>query len=104
MRYPARSVRTVPSWLTVGGIQRIATVPGAALAGADTTMLNAPRDALARPSLTPITMLLAVPAAVGVPESSPVRALNAAQLGLFWVKNSSVSLFASRAVGTKRYG
>jgi hypothetical protein len=58
---------------------------------------------VALPSLTRITMLLNVLAAVGVPESWPVAVLNVAHVGLLSMLNASASLFASLAAGVKVY-
>src|SRR5438045_3799752 len=72
--------------------------------GCKTTIANAGSDAEALPSLTPITMFENVPAAVGVPCSWPVVALNVAQVGRFAIVKVSVSPSASLAVGTNAYG
>ena len=58
--------------------------------GCVTTIENAARDADACPSLTLIAMLANVPAAVGVPDSCPVPALNVAHVGRFVMLNASV--------------
>src|SRR5262245_25862253 len=79
----------------VGGV----FVTGAAA----TVMPDAGSDAVAVPSLTLMTMLLYVPAVVGVPDSLPVVVLNVAHVGLFVMANVSVSPLASDAVGWKLY-
>jgi hypothetical protein len=56
---------------------------GARLVEPETEIEKARSEAVARPSLTPITMLLVVPDAVGVPLRRPVEVLNVAQLGRF---------------------
>ena len=68
-------------------------------------MLNAGSEALARPSLTLMTMLLNAPtfALVGVPLRRPVAVSKLAQLGRFWIVKPSVSLSASFAVGVNEY-
>lgn len=55
-----------------------------------TVMLKAGRAADAVPSLAEMTIPLAVPALVGVPESCPELMLKLAQDGLFRTLNASV--------------
>jgi hypothetical protein len=73
-------------------------------AGAETVMLNAARTMPTWPSVTPITMLLNVPAAVGVPLSWPVAVLKDAQGGVLVTKNVNASPSTSVALGVKEYG
>src|SRR5256885_1389465 len=71
---------------------------------APTVIENAGNATLgALPSLTLIAMLANVPAAVGVPCSWPVAALNVAQAGRFVMLNVSVSPSGSLAVGVNEY-
>ena len=86
----------------VGGVPDIV---GARFATVLTVIVNGASVAVACPSLTPITMLLNVPmlALVGVPERSPVLALNVAQLGRFVMLYVSVLPSGSVAVGVKAY-
>src|SRR5690349_556776 len=68
-----------------------------------TVIEKAGRYVVRRPSLTPMMMLLNVPAAVGVPLKRPVEVLNVAQLGRFWMVKPSALPSASAAVGRKLY-
>src|SRR6185369_7864889 len=96
-------MRAVPSVFCVGADQFTVTVPGRPTVTDDTAIENAGRAAVALPSLTRITMLLNVLAAVGVPESWPVAVLNVAHDGLLSMLNASASLFASIATGMNVY-
>jgi hypothetical protein len=64
-------------------------------------MEKAGSDALAVPSLTPITMPVYVPtlAAVGAPLNLPVAGLNVAHAGLPAIEKVSVPPAASEALG-----
>ena len=64
-----------------------------------TVIVKAGSAALALPSLTLITMLANVPAAVGVPWSRPVLAVNVAHAGRFVIVNVRVLPSGSLAVG-----
>ena len=66
-----------------------------------TVIENAGSDALARPSVTAMTMFEWVTRVVGVPESSPVRLSKLAHDGLFCTLKPSVSPSSSAAVGRK---
>jgi hypothetical protein len=68
-----------------------------------TAMLKAGREADILPSLTVRTMFANVPVAVGVPDSLPVFASSAAQVGLFWLVKLSASPSLSAADGVKLY-
>src|SRR5882672_2054733 len=72
-----------------------------------TVIVNAASDALSRPSLTLIVMLVNVlpaSAAAGVPCRRPLLAVNVAQAGLFKMLNVSVGLGSgSLAVGVNVY-
>jgi hypothetical protein len=88
----------VPTLPVVGGLPEI--VGGEF--DTPTVIENAGNATLgALPSLTLIAMFEKVPAAVGVPRSCPVDALNVAQVGRFAMLNVSVSPSASLAVGVK---
>ena len=89
----------MPAVTAVGGEPEIV---GGWFGGALTTIWNVASCALPPcPSLTPMPMFANVPtlAAVGVPCSRPVVALNVAQLGWFAMLNVSVPPSASLAVG-----
>ena len=58
-------------------------IDGVEFAEAATVMLKAGSDAVVRPSLTLMMMLLWVPVALCVPASVPVEVEKVAQLGLF---------------------
>ena len=77
-------MKVIEPYLMLGAI---ATVPYACTGS----------DALAVPSLTRMMMLLAVPAAVGVPESRPVAVLNVAPYARRYTSHSSP--FSSSATG-----
>jgi hypothetical protein len=64
-----------------------------------TVIAKAGSEALAEPSLTPITMFEKLPVDVGVPVSRPVVELNVAQLGRFAMVNVSVLPSGSLAEG-----
>ena len=66
-------------------------------------IVNAGNDAVAVPSLTLIVMFANVPAAVGVPCSRPVLAVNVAHAGRLVIENVSGLLFGSLAVGVNEY-
>ena len=70
-----------------------------------TVMLNGASDALLRPSLTEIAMLLNVPASAlcGVPRSVPVAVSKAAHAGRLLILNVSDLPSGSLALGVKRY-
>src|SRR5262245_21109695 len=68
-----------------------------------TAIVNAGSETVFAPSVVEITMFANVPAAVGVPLSSPVTLLNVAQAGLPAIEKYSGSPFASRVVGTNLY-
>ena len=68
-----------------------------------TVIVNAGRLAVAVPSVTLITMLANVPAAVGVPWSRPVLGVNTSQEGRLVIKNVNGLLSASLAVGVNEY-
>jgi hypothetical protein len=74
---------------------------GARLLGAVTVIANAGREAVARPSLTRMTIFEYVPtlAAVGVPLRSPVDAVNVAHVGRFVMLYVSLSPSGSEPVG-----
>ena len=78
-------------------------IVGGRLGGAATAIVNAGSEALAAPSLTLITMLAKLPAAVGVPASRPVVVLNVAQLGRFAIAKVSVAPSGSLASGETAY-
>ena len=86
----------------VGGVPDIV---GDRFATVLTVIANGASVAAACPSLTPIMMLLNVPifALVGVPERSPVLALNVAQVGRFVMLYVSVLPSGSVAIGVKAY-
>jgi hypothetical protein len=89
------------SWSTdVGGVPEI--VGGEFGAGA-TVIVNAGSEVVAVPSLTLMVMFAKVPAAVGVPCSRPVLAVNVAHAGRFAIRNVKGSLFGSLAVGVNEY-
>ena len=92
----------LPSVFCVGACQLIVALP---VAGAVLVVVieNAGSEAVAAPSLTRMTMPLATPAAVGVPDRRPVAVLNVAQLGRLSIVQASVSPFASLALGWKEY-
>ena len=102
MRYPARFDNVVPSVFCVGACQVSDALP---VVGTPPVVVieNAGSDTVAAPSLTRMMMLLAVPAAVGVPDKRPVAVLNVSQLGRLSIVHASVSPFASLAVGWKTY-
>jgi hypothetical protein len=81
-------------------------ITGAVFGCAFTVIENAASEVVALPSLTLMAMLGYEPtfAAVGVPESLPVLALNVAQVGLFATLKVSGSPSASLADGVKLYG
>ena len=85
-----------PSAFAVGTDQLIVAVPELLAA---TVIAKPGSDAVDVPSETLITMLLYVPAAVGVPLSAPVVVLKLAQLGLFWMLKLSVAPAAALVVG-----
>src|SRR5215831_3695872 len=90
----------MPTLPLVGGVPEI--VGGRF--GCVTAIENAGSDVLAVPSLTLITMLEKVPAAVGVPLSCPVLVLNVAHDGLPAMLNvSAVPVSGSLAVGVNVY-
>jgi len=91
------NVYCVSTVALVGGAPEIV---GGALA-APTAIENAGRVAVAVPSLTLIEMLSNVPtcAALGVPWSAPVFALNVAHAGRFAIVNVNALPSASVAVG-----
>src|SRR5947207_641093 len=76
----------VPVVAVVAGVPEIV----GARFGCVTTIENDAREADACPSLTLIAMLANVPAAVGVPDSCPVPALNVAHVGRFVMLNVRV--------------
>lgn len=84
----------VPSVLYVGAVQLSVADP--AVGAAATAMAKALSEADAPLlSVTLITMLEVVPAAVGVPVSAPVTVLKLAQLGLLTMVKPKVSPLAS---------
>jgi hypothetical protein len=99
----------VPCLAVVGGVPVIVgalfvgvgLVPG----GAVTVMLNGASDAVLRPSLTEITMLLYVPvfALCGVPRSWPLVALNVAHAGRLRMVYVRALPSGSVATGVKLY-
>ena len=78
---------------------------GGALGGAETVMVNGLSDALAKPSLTLITMFGKLPifAVVGVPASWPVAVLKLAHAGSPEIAKVSVCPLGPLAVGVKLY-
>ena len=90
----------VPTCPDVGGDPEIT---GGELGAAATVIVNAGNDAVAVPSLTLIVMFANVPAAVGVPCSRPVLAVNVAHAGRFTIENVRGLLFGSLAVGVNVY-
>ena len=89
----------MPTVAVAGGVPEIVGGWFAAL----TVIANAGSAADALPSLTLITMLLCVCAALGVPCSAPVLILNVAQVGRLLILNVSVPPSGSFAVGVNAY-
>jgi hypothetical protein len=76
---------------------------GGELGFGDTIIENAGSDVLVMPSLTLMTILPCVAAAVGVPLNRPVAVLNVAHAGEFAIANVSELPSASEAVGWNAY-
>jgi hypothetical protein len=93
------NVYCVPTVADVGGLPVI--VGAVFVAGAVTVIENAGSDAVLRPSLTEITMLLYVRTLLtdGVPRRRPVVVLNVAQDGRLLMENRSVLPSGSLATG-----
>ena len=72
-----------PTFTLVLGVPLIVGARLVGVVGAFTVIEKAPKDALARPSLTLMRILLCVPPWVGVPLNRPVEVLKLAQLGRF---------------------
>ena len=78
-------------------------ITGGEFGAAATVIVNAGSDAVAVPSLTLIVTFENVPAAVGVPWSWPVLAVNVAHAGRFAIENVNGLLFGSLALGVNEY-